>query len=76
MKLDRVAPLVTDPPYVNFTTRKNPSIEDPQLKAVVTTEPIMQFKTIFELGYTNKGYKSGSSYQLAVVAFQSLLGKP
>ena len=51
-KLDRLAPLVEDPPRWNFTTKQNPPICNSPLYIVVTIDPILgqnSFLYIYDL---------------------------
>ena len=43
MKLDRVTPLVANPPNLKSTTMQKPSISNPPLETAVTFKPIKHF---------------------------------
>ena len=46
-ELNKVAPLVTDPPRANSPTRQNPPICNPPLYIATTSEQNMQFQNYF-----------------------------
>ena len=49
VKLDGVAPLVTDPPHANSTTWQTSTHLRQPLYIVVTSEPIMKFKDLLDV---------------------------
>ena len=53
-ELNRVAPLVTDPPRANSPTRQNPPICNPPLYIATTSEQNMEFQNYLGIEMSRK----------------------